>query len=80
MPWCIDLTVDEGGSAEPTRDKNIIGMYRRRGSWTPLLCEPGLASRSGGRGPVEQTTETIMGREKKKNYAKYPGRHVSKWG
>ena len=32
VPWCIDLTVDEGGSAEPTRDKNIIGMYRRRGA------------------------------------------------
>ena len=29
------FTVDEGGSAEPTRDKNIIGMYRRRGSSPP---------------------------------------------
>ena len=36
-----DFTVDEGGSAEPTRDKNIIGMYRRRGSNPPLLCDPG---------------------------------------
>ena len=35
MPWCIDFTVDEGGSAEPTRDENIIGMYRRRGSNPP---------------------------------------------
>ena len=41
MPWCIDFTVDEGGSAEPTRDKNITGMYRRRGSNPPLLCDPG---------------------------------------
>ena len=33
---------DEGGSAEPTRDKNSIGMYRRRGSNSPpLLCDPG---------------------------------------
>ena len=31
----------EGGSAEPTRDKNFIGMYRRRGSNPPLLCDPG---------------------------------------
>ena len=37
MPWCIDFTVDEDESAEPTRDENIIGMYRR----TPLLCDPG---------------------------------------
>ena len=35
MPWCIDFTVDEGGSAEPTRDKNISGMYRRRVSNPP---------------------------------------------
>ena len=37
----IDFTVDGGGSAEPTRVKNIIGMYRRRGSNSPLLCDPG---------------------------------------
>ena len=35
------LYIDEGGSAEPTHDKNIIGMYRRRGSNPPLLCDPG---------------------------------------
>ena len=40
--WCIDFTVDEGGSAEPTRDKkHLIGMYRRKGSNPPLLCDPG---------------------------------------
>ena len=40
--YIIDFTVDEGGSAEPARDKNIIGMYhRRRGSNPPLLCDPG---------------------------------------
>ena len=37
----FDFTVDEGGSAEPTRDKNIIGMYRRGGSSPALLCDPG---------------------------------------
>ena len=37
----LQITADEGGSAEPTRDKNIIGMYRRRGSNPPLLCDPG---------------------------------------
>ena len=40
-PWCINFTVDEGGSDEPTRDKNIIGMYRRRRSRPPRLCDPG---------------------------------------
>ena len=40
-PGYIDFTVDEGGSAEPTRDKNILGIYRRRGSNPPLLCDPG---------------------------------------
>ena len=69
MPWCIDFTVDEGGSAEPTRDKNIIGMYTAEGGPTPpLLCDPRLGrlpSRSGGCEPVEQATENIMGRTKK---------------
>ena len=38
----FDFTVDEeGGSAEPARDKNIIGMYRSRGTNPPLLCDPG---------------------------------------
>ena len=36
-----DFTVDEGGSAEPTRYKNITGMHRRRGVQPPLLCDPG---------------------------------------
>ena len=35
------FTVDEGGSAEPTRNKKIIGMHRKRGSSLPLLCDPG---------------------------------------
>ena len=35
-----DFTVDEGGSAEPTRDKNITGMYRRRGSSPPSYVTP----------------------------------------
>ena len=39
--YAYDFTVDEGGSAEPTRDKNIMGMYRRRGSSPSLLCDPG---------------------------------------
>ena len=41
MPRCVDFTVDEAGSAEPTRDKNIIGTYRRRGSSPPVLFDPG---------------------------------------
>ena len=41
MPWCVDFTVDECGRAEPTRDKNVIGMYRRRGFSPPLLYDPG---------------------------------------
>ena len=40
MPRCIDFPVDEGERAEPTRDKNITGMYRRRGSSPPPLYDP----------------------------------------
>ena len=29
------LAVDEGGSAEPTRDENIIGMYAQEGVQPP---------------------------------------------
>ena len=59
---CIDLTVDEGGSAEPTRDKNIIGIT----VGGALLRDPGWVfylGRSGGCGPVGQTGETIMRRK-----------------
>ena len=33
--FLMDFKTDEGGSAEPTRDKNMIGMYRRRGPTPP---------------------------------------------
>ena len=36
--FLMDFKTNEGGSAEPTRDKNMIGMYRRT---PPLLCGPG---------------------------------------
>ena len=69
MPWCIDFTDDEGGSAETTRDKNIIGMYRRRGSNSPLLCDPGwvvylVVLEDGGQWRRRQK-KPIMGRRKR---------------
>ena len=38
-----DFTVDEGGSAEPTRDKNIIHRHvpQEGVQPAPLLCDPG---------------------------------------
>ena len=58
-------TYIRGGSAEPTRDKNIIGMYR----WTPpsYVTPVGRLASRGGCGPVGQTTETVMGRIIKKS-------------
>ena len=49
----------------------VLGMYRRRGSSpppsyvTPVGSSSFVNSRSGGWGPVGQTTETVMGRKKR---------------
>ena len=40
--WCINFTVDEGGSAEPTRDKKNHRHVPQEGIQPPsLLCDPG---------------------------------------
>ena len=51
--------------------ERTAGAHIGRGSTPPSVVTPRLgrlAGRSGGCGPVGQTTETILGRKKKKKY------------
>ena len=72
MALCIDFTVDESGSAEPTRDKNIICRHVPQEGVQPPPRLGRLANRSRGCGPVGQAIETVMGRKTKKICTRFP--------
>ena len=39
--WCFNFIADEDGVLNPLAIKEPTGMYRRRGSNPPFLCDPG---------------------------------------